>query len=93
MRIDAFKLSALIGMAAALIGLTVESLNAAPPELRIVGYLPEYRMADFDLSTARSLTDLIVFSAEPTPEGELNIGFVGDHRCNATTFHRSHCRC
>jgi chitinase len=63
----------LICMIAAVISLAGADLKAAQPEFRIVGYLPEYRMADFDLSDAQLYTDLIVFSAEPTPEGELNM--------------------
>jgi GH18 family chitinase len=40
---------------------------------RIAGYLPEYRAAAFDLAAATPLTDLIVFSAQPTPAGELDL--------------------
>jgi hypothetical protein len=40
---------------------------------RIVGYLPDYRAADFDPASARCLTDLIVFSAEPTKDGDLSL--------------------
>jgi hypothetical protein len=39
---------------------------------RVVGYLPDYRAAEFDLASARGLTDLILFSAEPTSDGILN---------------------
>jgi len=39
---------------------------------RVVGYLPDYRLADYKLQAARGLTDLIVFSAEPAANGELN---------------------
>lgn len=39
---------------------------------RIVGYLPDYRLADYDLESAKTLTDLIVFSAEPASDGSLN---------------------
>lgn len=41
------------------------------PDFRIVGYLPDYRK--FDPSAASRLSDLIVFSAEPSPEGELDL--------------------
>lgn len=44
---------------------------AAEP-FRIAGYLPDYRAASYDLAHAKSLTDLIVFSAEPTAAGELD---------------------
>lgn len=40
-------------------------------EFRIVGYLPDYRMADFNLTPCRLLTDLYIFSAEVSPEGHL----------------------
>jgi GH18 family chitinase len=44
---------------------------APPTTFRVVGYLPEYRAGDFDPGAARGLTDLIVFSAEPTADGGL----------------------
>jgi GH18 family chitinase len=37
------------------------------------GYLPDYRAAQFDPVAARGLTDLIVFSAEPTAAGPLGL--------------------
>ncbi len=42
-------------------------------EFRIVGYLPDYRAKEFDPGSCRALTDLIVFSAEPTPTGSLDL--------------------
>jgi GH18 family chitinase len=42
-------------------------------DFRVVGYLPNYRAADFDLAAARGLTDLIVFSAEPASDGGLSL--------------------
>lgn len=55
-------------------------LSAAPPvatdapaAFRIVGYLPEYRAAEFDPAALVGLTDLIVFSAEPTRDGRLDL--------------------
>ena len=44
-----------------------------PNSFRVVGYLPDYRAAEFDLVTARGLTDLILFSAEPTETGALEL--------------------
>ena len=44
----------------------------AGSSFRIVGYLPDYRLADYDLEAAKTLTDLIVFSAEPAHDGSLN---------------------
>jgi chitinase len=43
-------------------------------KFHIVGYLPEYRIADFDLERAESLTDLVCFSAKADPAGDLNLG-------------------
>ena len=36
---------------------------------RVAGYLPEYRAGEFEPRLARLLTDLILFSAEPTESG------------------------
>ena len=44
-----------------------------PSSFRVVGYLPDYRAAEFDFSACRRLTDLIVFSAEPTEIGGLDL--------------------
>lgn len=38
-----------------------------------IGYLPDYRMSDWDTIGAKYLTDLILFSAEPTADGDLNM--------------------
>lgn len=46
---------------------------ASAGEFRVAGYLPEYRLADFDLEAGAGLTDLMLFSAEPTPEGGLDL--------------------
>ncbi len=40
---------------------------------RIVGYLPDYRVGGFDTNAASALTDLIVFSSEPTADGGLDL--------------------
>lgn len=40
---------------------------------RVAGYLPDYRVAEFDLDRALGLTDLILFSAEPTASGEISL--------------------
>ena len=44
----------------------------ASSSFRIVGYLPDYRLGDYNLEAAKTLTDLIVFSAEPANDGSLN---------------------
>src|SRR6516162_7868520 len=46
---------------------------AAEPGFRVVGYLPEYRAAEFDPATAKLLTDIVVFSARPTAEGDIDM--------------------
>lgn len=39
---------------------------------RIAGYLPDYRAAGFDPEAAKGLTDLFLFSAEPSADGRLD---------------------
>ena len=46
--------------------------RAPAASFRVVGYLPDYRVADYDIEGAKRLTDLIVFSVEPSASGELN---------------------
>jgi GH18 family chitinase len=43
-------------------------------EFRVVGYLPEYRISDIDVSAADHLTDVIFFSIEPEADGSLDLG-------------------
>ncbi len=45
---------------------------AEKPALRVVGYLPEYRLAEFSPDAARGLTDLIFFSVLPEPDGKFS---------------------
>lgn len=45
-------------------------------EFRVVGYLPNYRAAEFKLDAAQGLTDLIVFSAAPKPDGQLDLDLL-----------------
>lgn len=40
---------------------------------RLAGYLPDYRIGNFDLEAAKELTDLIVFSAEPAVDATLDL--------------------
>jgi chitinase len=44
-----------------------------PPKVgfHVAGYVPEYRIANLDPGVGAILTDLICFSAEPSPSGEL----------------------
>jgi chitinase len=54
--------------------LTADDRHVADSAFRVVGYLPDYRVATYDLGAAAGLTDLIVFSAEPAIDGQLNTG-------------------
>jgi len=44
----------------------------SPAEFRLAGYLPDYRLAEFDFEQLSGLTDLILFSAEPTADGGID---------------------
>lgn len=50
-----------------------ESTPSSKGPFRIVGYLPDYRVGGFDTNAASALTDLIVFSSEPTADGGLDL--------------------
>lgn len=63
-------LSALVFLSITIHG-TAQDLPHHQQEFRLVGYLPDYRMADFDLTPCRALTDLYVFSAEVSADGDL----------------------
>jgi chitinase len=39
---------------------------------RVAGYLPDYRFSNINFDAIKGLTDLIIFSAEPGPDGTLN---------------------
>ena len=60
---------------------TARMAMAGDPEFRIAGYLPDYRMDAFDADQTDGLTDLIVFSAEPTETGILNLSRLSE--CSA----------
>lgn len=46
---------------------------ADPNSFRVAAYLPDYRAVNFDPKSASLLTDLILFSAEPTANGSLDL--------------------
>ena len=52
--------------------------NAEPatPAFRVVGYLPEYRLARFDPEDAKFVTDLIYFAVTPTAAGDAGLGRI-----------------
>lgn len=52
--------------------------SAEQPAFHIVGYLPHYRLADFDSNEARYVTDLVYFSAEPAADGTLKPSLLDD---------------
>ena len=60
-----FRLVTAVALAACAVTVNAQS------SFRIAGYLPDYRAAAFDTKAARGLTDLFVFSAEPTATGQL----------------------
>ncbi|MFO1062611.1 MAG: glycoside hydrolase family 18 protein [Pirellulales bacterium] len=66
---------------------------AAPEKFRVVGYLPDYRASEFDPGVIRKLTDLMIFSAEPSREGELDLqrveGFPWQLILAQKTLHRT----
>jgi GH18 family chitinase len=39
----------------------------------VIGYLPDYRLASVDPAVGRYLTDLVYFSAEPDPSGDVEV--------------------
>jgi len=49
-----------------------------PPakRVRIAGYLPNYRFADFDEKNAYGLTDILLFSVEPQADGTLDLSAI-----------------
>jgi chitinase len=49
---------------------------AEPPgrSMRVVGYLPDYRLDQFDAGVLEGVTDVIIFSAEPREDGSLDLG-------------------
>lgn len=49
-----------------------ETRRAEKLGFRVAAYLPEYRVEEFEPRHARLLTDLILFSAEPTEAGGIN---------------------
>jgi GH18 family chitinase len=48
-----------------------KSADRPAPPFHVVGYLPDYRLASFDPAAAKYLTDVVYFSAEADPSGEL----------------------
>ena len=43
---------------------------------RIIGYLPEYRIATYDIDQAKHLSDLIYFAVSPSETGDAGIGRI-----------------
>jgi chitinase len=56
----------------AVISMTRAIADDSEREFRIVGYLPEYRLTGFEVSSGQGLTDLMLFSAELNDDGSLN---------------------
>ena len=72
---DACKVKELLALclllAGGLLPLTARADSAASA-FRVVAYLPDYRVATLNPAGLRYVTDLIFFSLEPTPSGELD---------------------
>lgn len=62
------------GIAILLVFLPATGEGPAAPALafRVVGYLPEYRVAAIDLGVGKYLTDLVFFSVEPGADGGID---------------------
>src|SRR5207302_6035502 len=56
------------------IGPACWSSERAAPTFHVVGYLPDYRISSFALGAGSPLTDLVCFSAEADPAGDLKLG-------------------
>ncbi|OWK46432.1 glycoside hydrolase family 18 protein [Fimbriiglobus ruber] len=73
------SVSLIVGLC--LLGRPTMALRAAEPPakerepspFRVVGYVPDYRVASYDADAAKYLTDLIYFAAEPSPSGEAGL--------------------
>ncbi len=73
MHITRFLSLCVLSLVSAAPAQTGAQTSVSRPAFRVVGYLPDYRAAAFDLAAASSLTDLIVFSAQPTAMGKLDL--------------------
>jgi GH18 family chitinase len=67
-----FSASSLVLVLCLVLTASAQDRQETAAGFRLVGYLPDYRAADFDPAAARGLTDLIVFSAQPDKDGGLN---------------------
>ena len=54
-----------------------DNLPATEPLLRVIGYFPDYKIAQVDDSVALKLTDVIYFSIEPRADGGLDLTRLG----------------
>ena len=63
-----------IGWLLFLMAISVSGQSRAEDSVfRVAGYLPDYRFAEFDTKSAHGVNDLIVFSAEPTADANLDV--------------------
>lgn len=72
MRFICFLCVVLIGSQSPVFAQEREKQPTVSSSMRIIGYLPDYRAAEFVAATAQPLTDLIVFSAQPTADGGID---------------------
>jgi chitinase len=65
--------------------------KSTTPKFHVVGYLPEYRIADIDVEVGQYLSDLVCFSARAGPEGDLNLkGIKPEHIQKLTAIKERH---
>ena len=64
-----------------------------PPPFRVVGYLPEYRVATLDPAALSGVTDCVFFSLEPTPDGGLDTARLTPAVLARLQALRRHARC
>ena len=71
-RLVLLLLAAIFSVATAIFAEDAAASNQTQRAFRLVGYLPDYRVAGFDASVCKSLTDVIFFSLQPTANGGLD---------------------
>lgn len=70
--IRAMLIGAPLVAALVLVGEAHSQTQARSQAFDVVGYLPDYRFAEFDLTKSIGVTDLVLFSAELSPSGDLD---------------------
>lgn len=76
--VTVFVFDARTNLMRCLISVTIVCLLASgstvvAEDIRIAGYLPDYRLSDYDLARCDGITDLILFSGEATADGGIDL--------------------